>query len=281
MRVQRNAGIESSKTMSSTSPVHGRHIDVNGVSLYVEEHGAGVPLVLVHGGTASSRMWDATVPLLAARYRVIVFDDRGHGLSSNPSGELSYRLIADDTAALIEALDLERPFVGGWSDGGQVALELGIHYPHLARGLIVGGAYTDFQSDAAQAMVLDGFEVGPDGIIDFAAMEREGAGLVGWVRPIHTQDETHWQRILQQTLTMWLDYPGLTQEQLAAVQTPSIVIHADRDNIPLAEALKIFEWLPKSELAVLPGSSHIRLIWEPATFVAMLIDFIERHRGDE
>jgi pimeloyl-ACP methyl ester carboxylesterase len=89
-------------------PNSARNITVNGVSLYVEEHGAGRPVVLVHGGTISSAWWAPLIERLAPRYRVIVFDSRGHGRSTNPTGELSYELIADDTAALIAELGLER-----------------------------------------------------------------------------------------------------------------------------------------------------------------------------
>jgi pimeloyl-ACP methyl ester carboxylesterase len=67
-------------------------------------------------------------------------DSRGHGRTDNPSGEISYRVLADDIAALVRALDLHKPMIAGYSDGGQVALEIGLRYPDLPRCLIVGGA---------------------------------------------------------------------------------------------------------------------------------------------
>jgi pimeloyl-ACP methyl ester carboxylesterase len=103
--------------------VSGRSIDVNGATVYCEEHGDGAPLILIHGGLASSTAWEPVVPELADGFRVITPDSRGHGRSTNPGGELSYALIADDVAALIAALRLPRPVVGGWSDGGEVAYE--------------------------------------------------------------------------------------------------------------------------------------------------------------
>ena len=75
----------------------GRHVDVNGVSLYVEEYGEGKPLLLVHGGTWSLDSWRPLIPVLADKMRVVVFDSRGHGRSTNPTGELTYELLADDS----------------------------------------------------------------------------------------------------------------------------------------------------------------------------------------
>jgi len=83
--------------MSNDTSV-GRNIDVDGVRLYVEQHGAGDPLVLVHGGTVSSAMWEPTVLLLADHFQVTVVDTRGHGRSTNPCGERS-RIISVGTNA--------------------------------------------------------------------------------------------------------------------------------------------------------------------------------------
>ena len=124
----------------------GRCVEVNGATLHYKEHGDGAPLILMHGGLSSSAQWEPLVPELAHRFRVITPDSRGHGRSTNPSGELSYALIADDVAALIAALGLRCPVVGGWSDGGQVTLELGARHPVAAGALIVGAAYPDFDA---------------------------------------------------------------------------------------------------------------------------------------
>ena len=88
--------------------------DVNGASLYYEERGSGAPLVLIHGGLASSAMWEPLLPDLVEDFRVITPDSRGHGRSTNPSGKLSYAQIADDVATLIASLGLVRPVVGGY-----------------------------------------------------------------------------------------------------------------------------------------------------------------------
>ena len=110
-------------------------IELNGAALYYEERGHGAPLVLVHGGLASSAQWEPVARELADGFRVITPDSRGHGRSTNPSGKLSYSGIAADLPALIVALGLRHPVVGGWSDGGQVEAVSRYHGgPALAAG---------------------------------------------------------------------------------------------------------------------------------------------------
>ena len=118
----------------------GRFVELSGATVHYQDHGSGAPLILIHGGLSSGTQWQPLLPELADGFRVITPDSRGHGRSANPSGELCYPRLADDIAALIAVLGLGRPVVGGWSDGGQVALDLGARHPAAASALIVGGA---------------------------------------------------------------------------------------------------------------------------------------------
>jgi pimeloyl-ACP methyl ester carboxylesterase len=103
---------------------------------------------------------------LAGEFLVLTPDGRGHGRSSNPSGALSYSALADDLAALIAALELREPVVAGWSDGGQVALELAVRHPGAVGALIVGGAYPEFDDSglrAAHRELLAAINADPEG----------------------------------------------------------------------------------------------------------------------
>jgi pimeloyl-ACP methyl ester carboxylesterase len=122
----------------------GHFIHANGVEMYYEVHGQGEPLLLIHGGTLTADSWQPYLAAFAEHYRVITPDTRGHGRSDNPTGTMSYRLLADDMAAFVRALDLHKPLIAGYSDGGQIALEIGMRYPDLAQALIVGGAQFQF-----------------------------------------------------------------------------------------------------------------------------------------
>lgn len=252
------------------------HVEVNGVSLYVQERGEGVPIVLVHGGTVSSVTWKKSVALLAEHHHVVVFDSRGHGGSTNPSRELTYELIADDTVALIDALRLDRPIVGGWSDGGQVALEVGLRHAGIARALVPGGAMHDF-GDAFHAVTRKIFCLDANDKADFNALEASAGPIAGFLKGMHKTTPTQWQDVAQQSADMWLGYGGLDADKLARINEPSLVVAGDRDElIPLGQTIDIFEWLPNAELAILPGQDHNQPLSNPRKFMAAIVEYAAR-----
>jgi pimeloyl-ACP methyl ester carboxylesterase len=257
----------------------GRQIDANGASLSVEEHGQGVPLVLAHMGLASSATWAALVPLLVDHVRVITVDTRGHGRSTNPNNVLTFELIADDLAAVVAAFGLEQPFVGGWSDGGEAALTFGLRHPDRARGLIAGGTSLAFGSAATRANARTFFPTDADGVADLAAFAAEHAQtLLPALRRWHPASEQQWQAVVQHSAQLWTTYPGLAPAQLARISAPTLVALGDRDeHYTVEDALALWRALPNAELAILPGHDHRRPIFVPATFAAVLLDFLRRH----
>jgi pimeloyl-ACP methyl ester carboxylesterase len=109
--------------------------DVNGVQLHFQRSGAGEPLVLVHGSWVDGRVWDIVVPLLSRSFEVVVYDRRGHSLSSCPPGQGSVHDDVDDLAALIGFLALGPAHVAGASWGGSIALRLASARPELVRSV--------------------------------------------------------------------------------------------------------------------------------------------------
>jgi pimeloyl-ACP methyl ester carboxylesterase len=254
-------------------------IEVNEATLYYEERGSGAPLILIHGGLGAGSQWEPVVAELANGFRVITPDSRGHGRSTNPSGELSYSLIADDVAVLIAALGLRRPVVGGWSDGGQVTLELGARHPGAAAALIVGAAYPDFDAGGlreAHRALLGADETGAP---DPAHVDAQLGESARDVKALHPGGAERWRALLRQTAPMWLDYQGLQPDELRAIRTPVLVLAGDQDElIPLDLAVSLHRALPTAELAVCPSLSHDGPTPERAGVLASLIrDFAERN----
>lgn len=271
--------------MATNAGATGRRIEANGANLYVEERGQGHPLVLPQPGLVSSAVYGGVATLLAERYRVVTFDSRGHGRSTNPSGELSYGLLADDTAALIAALGLERPFVGGWSDGGETALQLGLRHPGLAHGLIAGGTGLEMGgSERARAETRAFFHVDRDDVVDLDAFATAWeASLLPLLRQSHPGGEPQWHAVVQQSATMWLTYAGLTRADVERITTPTLVVIGDRDEfVPVEEGVRLYRWLPNAELAILPGCGHMDAFFsDPANLVQIIVDFLHRHEGAE
>src|SRR3989440_8384198 len=100
----------------------GQYAEVNGINLYFETHGAGRPMMLLHGGLGSGEMFGPILPLLVERHQVVAVDLQGHGRTADIDRPIDVRLMADDIAALIDNLGLDRPDLVGYSLGGGVGL---------------------------------------------------------------------------------------------------------------------------------------------------------------
>jgi pimeloyl-ACP methyl ester carboxylesterase len=252
-------------------------VQANGLNVYYEEWGSGEPLVLLHGATVTHAMWAQVVPALAGHYRVIAPDLRGHGRTDNPTGEFTYRLLADDTAALVEALALEKPNLCGWSDGGQVVLEVGMHYPSLARSLIVGAAQYTFPDHYQASMGLMGFMA--PGVVLFDQTERAAPGFLEMVRSLHcpTHGAGYEETLLTQLCTMFLTPLNYTRADFARILRPTLILIGDHDwGIPLEEAVGMYRQIPLAELAVISRGDHALPNSRPALFAATVLDFLSR-----
>jgi pimeloyl-ACP methyl ester carboxylesterase len=264
-------------TMSDNRTV--RVMEINGAEIYVEEHGRGMPLILVHGGLGAGVEWSPVIPQLGDNIRVITPDSRGHGRSANPAEALSYTAIADDLAAMITALELDRPIVAGWSDGGQATLELAVRHPGIAGGIIVGGAYPNFDGGLHEVhRALLGADAA--GISDLDHLTAELGDDADDIQSLHQGGEHHWATLIEQTASMWLDYCGLSSTQVAAIAEPALVLAGDRDQlIPLDLSIALYRALTHAELAVVPSADHSAPFTpeRAKVFAGLVRDFTERH----
>src|SRR5215475_11467840 len=121
-------------------------IRVGDIEMYYVEAGAGEPLVLIMGYGADHLAWGFQLPEFAAKYRVIVFDNRGAEQTDSPDYPYTTRMMADDTAGLMSALRIERGHVVGVSMGGMIAQELALNHPQRVRSLQLHCTYA--RSDA-------------------------------------------------------------------------------------------------------------------------------------
>ncbi|MFW9845420.1 MAG: alpha/beta fold hydrolase [Candidatus Thorarchaeota archaeon] len=254
------------------------YVEINGFKLYYEELGKGPPLVLIHGGISTSRSgWEPCYRFFAEQFRVIALDSRGHGRSENPSMEISYRLMADDTVAFIEELGLENPLVCGWSDGGQVALEIGIEYPESARALVAGGVLSEMSDHYVQGMKAWGLN-GP-GDIDVQKLQEIVPEFAASLKEIHSHvyGKDYWKELLTISSNMWFDPDSFPKERIRKISTPTLIAQGDRDEaVPLEDAVKIFKMLPKGELAIIAGAGHDGILTQAPKFAGAIIEFLNR-----
>lgn len=123
-----------------TAPVQRGHAPIKELELYYEIHGAGDPLVLLHGGAGGIDVFGPNLPALASRHQIIGVELQGHGRTTDTDRPLSFEAMADDIAALLRYLGMARANVMGYSLGGGVALQTAIRHPDAVRKLVVPGS---------------------------------------------------------------------------------------------------------------------------------------------
>lgn len=208
----------------------GTYVQVNGLRMYYETHGAGTPVILLHGGLDTCQMWAPVIPAFSTSFQVITPDSRGHGRTDNPSGEFSFSLMAEDLALFIQALGLQKPLVVGYSNGGQTALHKAMTYPGLVRGYMIGGIFNTMTAEWRQVMHgLLGFE-GP-GIVDIERVIQNNPEVVRSLQEKHDifHAPGYWKSLLTQTSQGWWEPPKHTQADFTKITDPILFWCGDRD----------------------------------------------------
>jgi len=272
--------------MASTSVAEGKetkaagqYADVNGIKLYYEIHGTGAPLILLHGGLGAISMFGPNLPALAKGRQVIAVDLQGHGRMADIDRPLSPELMADDIAALIKHLKLERPDLMGFSLGGGVALLTAIKHPELVGRLVV--VSTPIRRDAFYPDIL----AQQKQVTAEAAEAMKQTPMYQLYASIAPRPED-WPRLLAKIgegMAKDFDF----SKEVAKIEATTLVVAGDADIFPPAHAVEVFGLLgggkrdpgwdgsgrPKSQLAILPGVTHYTMGSAPA-LSAVVIPFL-------
>ena len=262
---------------------HGEYAEVNGINLYYETHGSGRPLVLLHGGLGSGEMFGPVLGAFAARRRVILVDLQGHGRTADIDRPLDVRFMADDVAALIAHLGLDRPDVAGFSLGGGVALQVAIRHPERVGRVVVASA--GIRRDAIHAEILQ-----QQGQVDASAVE--------------FMKDTPMYELYQRVAPRPGDFPRLLDkigeamaqdydftDDVRGLRVPTLIMAADADMCPPSHFVEVFAlldgglrdggWMregrPKGghALAILPGLTHYDICDSPL-FAATALAFLDQ-----
>jgi len=259
--------------------VEGRFISANGLEIFYQDVGQGRPLILLHGATDTHKLWQSFVPALSKFFRVFTPDSRGHGRTLNPSQELSYQILADDLAAFIYELDLEKPFIFGYSDGGQAALDFGMRYPDIAGALGIGGAWYRFSAEYQEALRQAGF-IGP-GEIDFQIYSEFAPEA--WkerMSKLHLNPDPNYPEVLLKNLaTLFWTPLNYGKEDFQKILAPTLVLIGELDEmVQPEESREMALLIREAELAVIPGATHTQVIVPGGEWLPIVIDFLLRQR---
>ncbi len=257
--------------------IDGRFISANGLEIFYRDVGQGRPLILLHGATDTHKLWSPFIAEFSKIFRVFTPDSRGHGRTFNPAGELNYQTLADDLAAFIQELDLEKPFIFGYSDGGQTALDFGMRYPDVAGALVIGGAWYQFSAEYQDALKHVGF-IGV-GEIDFHIYEKFAPA--DWRERIgkyHPNPDPNYPEVLLRSLASLFWTPlNYDKEDFLKIQAPTLILVGEQDElVPPEESREMAVLIPGAELALIPGATHTQVIIPGGDCLSTVIDFLLR-----
>jgi pimeloyl-ACP methyl ester carboxylesterase len=264
----------------------GAHAELNGLNLYYEIHGSGRPMILLHGGLGSGEMFGPILPVLAANHQVIAPDLQGHGRTADIDRPNDVRLMADDVAALIDHLGLEKPDVVGYSLGGGVAFFTAVKYPDKVGKLVMASA--NVRRDAIPAEML-----AQQGQVSAAAVEyMKDTPMYELYQRVAPRPEDFGRLLDKIGESMAQDFD--VSNEVRGLQVPTLIVAADADMAPPSHYVEVFKlldgglrdggWMgegrPKGghALAILPGLTHYNLAASPL-FAAVTLDFINARRA--
>ena len=261
----------------------GEYADVNGIILYYETHGSGRPMILLHGGLGSGEMFGPIIRTLAESHQVIAVDLQGHGRTADIDRPLDIRLMADDIAALIDHLELDKADIVGYSMGGGVAFMTAAKYPDRVGKLVTACVYL-------RPDVVDPALRAQQGQVNAAAAEfMKETPMFQLYQRVAPRPED-FGRLLDKIGEMMKDGYDYTEE-FRSLQVPTLLVASDADQAPpshYAEMFKLLDgglrdggWMEEGRpkgghaLAILPGLTHYNAAVSPL-FAAVTLDFLDR-----
>lgn len=218
----------------------GKHVKVNGTKIYYEEYGEGEPLLIIHScGTDISAM-EYQIDYFKNKYRVIAVDSRGQGKSKLKTKKLTYDLMAQDLEALVKHLKIKTINVLGWSDGGIIALKMGINNKVSINKIIAMGANLRPDTTAVNSWARKQVE---EMHAKTLKMIKKGDTSKDWKKELQLDD-------------LLLNQPNISHSELAKIKAAVLIMIGDRDIVKNEHAIEIYNNIPKAQLCIMPGRNH-------------------------
>lgn len=258
-------------------PSESGYVPVNGLKVYYEVYGNGKPLVLLHGAFMTIDMnWGELIPELSKTRKVIAVELQGHGHTPFSERKLSHAVLASDVTKVMDYLKIDKADVAGYSFGGEVAYQLAIQSPERLNNLVI--ISSTYKSSGWLPEVNKAFEgMKPDLFTN---------------SPMHTAynavapDKTKWTKFLEQMMASAGKPFDLGDNNISKIPVPVLIIAGDNDGLDKTELSKTYKLLgggvsadmgamPKSQLAIVPGQSHVSLMMQTTTILNYLNSFLK------
>lgn len=269
---------QSGEGNTMSQAIESGYVPVEGTELYYEIHGAGAPLVMLHGGVNPSALYGEPLAEMAKTFKVIAIHARGHGLSKDTDAPWSVEQAADDVAAVLEGLGIARASVLGYSFGGKIALQFAFRHPDRLDKLVVISA--GYAKGGDYPEVRAAFEQMP------AMADAIGASIAQ--SPLaELYPAVDWPRLMRKSGQLGIkDYDW--SEEVKAIKSPTLLIFADADSIRPDHVVDFYKLLgggqrdagmdgslrSPSRLAFIPAATHYTIMASP-TVTQYATDFLQ------
>jgi pimeloyl-ACP methyl ester carboxylesterase len=258
-----------------------RFIEVRGTKLYTQTYGHGAPIVFLHGGMVFFDNSFAKQRDYFATYRTVIgIDQRGHGHSPDGPWSLSYQMMADDTAAIIEQLGLGPVDIVGHSDGANLALILARDHPQLVRRLVISGA--NLRSGLSVEEVQRRSQWTSEQLAE--KLRTIADSLPPWFRTdygkVSPDGPDHWMKLMAKCYQMWIQPIVIEPADLKKISIPVLVMAGDHDFTSIEENAEIFRGLPQGQLILVPASGHGTFSERPDLVNLAIREFFDQPNRD-
>jgi pimeloyl-ACP methyl ester carboxylesterase len=255
----------------------GKYASVNGLNMYYEIHGTGRPLVLLHGAlSAIDTSFGKVLPTLTETRQVIAIEQQAHGRTADIDRPLTTAQMADDTTALLRHIGIEHADIFGYSMGAGIALQIAIEHPDLVRKLVV--AAVTYNRDGFHPGILAGIESLTPEAFAGSPFQEEYARTA--------PNPADWPRLLAKVKQLDRENPDWPPETIQSIKAPTLVMIGDSDVVRPEHAVEMFRLLgggvagdvaglPNSQLAVLPGTTHVTLVERADWLLSMITAFLD------
>lgn len=235
-------------------PDHAGRVHFEGAEIAYASFGSGPALIFLHGALGNADDWGNQLPVFVELgRRVILIDSRGRGRSTRGGPPLSYELMAQEVIAVMDALNIERADIVGWSDGAIISLILAMHAPQRIGRVVAYAGNMDQQGVRSQIVETEAMEQA------FARSQSDYARL--------SETPQDFQLVLDQMTALMQSEPNFSAEDLSAISRPVTIVHGELDEFIRQEhAAYLAETIPDARLVVIPGASHFAPWQKPAAF---------------
>ena len=261
----------------SVKPSESGYAPVNGTKMYYEVYGQGKPLILLHGAYYTIQLnWAQLIPELSKDRKIIAVELQGHGHTPFTERKLSRATLAGDIEQLMDYLKIDSADIAGYSFGGQIAYQFAIQSPKRLRKLvIISSAY---KTAGWVPEVTEGFKKMKPELFTNSPLQTAYDAVA--------PDKSKWTPFLEQMIALAQQPFDLGDNNIAKISAPVLIISGDNDGMDKIELAKTYKLLgggvsadlqpmPKSQLAIIPGQSHVSLMMQKDIIKGYLENFLK------